>query len=264
MTEFPIEILKLSDPIFITFEGCDGSGKSTQAKLLYDYLVNIGIKVIYTREIGGTPVAEKIRDLVVYNDLETLSQLMMVMAARFEHVTKTILPALNSGSWVICDRFVDSTACYQSSQDNNPDSLSMDEIYNLHTKLIRPNLSNNHDIKWYSAEKGFMPDITFFINLPPEIAMIRALERQDDRNNFDEKPLTFYQRIYDNFKIVCHKFPERFIDIVSWEDISDTSSPKLLSPNQVQELVISKLVQNRKSTSQKSKMVDSSSAKIDL
>jgi dTMP kinase len=98
---------------FISFEGGEGCGKSTQCQMLFDYLESRSIKVVLTREIGGVDTAEAIRNIVVNQELLPMSELMLVMAARFEHVNKLILPKLQDGYWVICDRFVDSTACYQ-------------------------------------------------------------------------------------------------------------------------------------------------------
>ncbi|MDA9163874.1 dTMP kinase, partial [Rickettsiaceae bacterium] len=120
--------MSFNRPKFITFEGGEGSGKSTQSKMLHQYLLSKNIKAIHTREVGGTVEAEKIRDLLVYSELLSMSELMLVMAARYEHINKVIIPALLEGSWVICDRFVDSTACYQSGDSG----LSMDDIYELH------------------------------------------------------------------------------------------------------------------------------------
>ena len=103
---------------FISFEGLEGCGKSTQCKMLYDYLLLKNIKVILTREIGGVDSAEAIREIVVNKELLPISELMLVMAARHEHIQKLIIPKLQDGTSVICDRFVDSTACYQGITRN--------------------------------------------------------------------------------------------------------------------------------------------------
>ena len=239
-----------SHPLFISFEGCDGSGKSTQSRMLHQYLVSQNIEAIHTREIGGTNLAEKIRDLVVYEDFEAMSQLMMVMAARYEHINKVIVPALLKGKWVICDRFVDSTACYQSGDSG----LDMDEIYALHEKLMRVSYSNeamdhNHpEINIHDYDKkGVMPDVTFFIDVPPKISLIRAELRQEERNNFDAKPLAFYEQVYDKFKILCKKFQERIVviegarmpDAAVYLEDSDLNLQK--SPEEIHHIILSKL-----------------------
>jgi dTMP kinase len=185
-------------PKFITFEGGEGSGKSTQSKMLHEYLLNQGIKAIHTREVGGTLEAEKIRDVLVYSDLMPVSELMLVMAARYEHINKVIIPALNDGTWVICDRFIDSTACYQSGKDS---VLTIEMIFKLHKELIK----DVHDRK----SSGLMPHLTFFMDVPPAIGLKRAGIR-GDVNKFEEKNITFHEEIYARFKQIAASDPARF------------------------------------------------------
>ena len=128
---------------FISFEGGEGCGKSTQCKMLYDYLQSCNIKVVLTREIGGTDSAEAIRDIVVNRELLPMSELMLVMAARYEHIQKLILPKLQEGYIVICDRFVDSTACYQGIDQG----IGIEKVYMLYRELML----------------NLMPDVTFFM-----------------------------------------------------------------------------------------------------
>ena len=180
-------------PKFITFEGGEGSGKSTQSKKLYDYLLARGSKTIHTREVGGTKEAEEIRNILVHRDLYNISELMLVMAARYEHVNKLILPALLDGCIVVCDRFVDSTAAYQA--DNR---ISIKDIFKLHNKLVRANSSN----------KIIMPDITFFMDLEPETALQRSF-KAGDINKFENKNITFHQEVYERFNIITSLYPNR-------------------------------------------------------
>jgi dTMP kinase len=184
-------------PKFITFEGGEGSGKSTQSKKLYEYLLSQNIKVIHTREVGGTPEAEKIRDLLVHSQLYPITELMLVMAARFEHINKVIVPALNNGSWVICDRFIDSTACYQSGSE-----ITLEEIFSLHNKLMK--------VPGY--KEAIMPSITFFMDLPPEIGLKRSYQTLEV-NKFEAKDMKFHQRIYETFKVIGAMYPERIKSI---------------------------------------------------
>ena len=177
-------------PKFITFEGCEGSGKSTQSKMLHEYLLSQGIDSILTREIGGTKTAEKIREYLLHNELLGTTELLMVMAARFEHVENVIKPALKQGTWVICDRFIDSTISYQGVD------LSTEYILALHKSVFG----------------DFMPDRTFFIDLDPEISLNRALAR-GDKNKFEEMDLSFHQKVYANFKRLTTLFPQRIITI---------------------------------------------------
>lgn len=187
-----------NEPKFITFEGGEGSGKSTQSKMLYEYLLNQGIKAIQTREVGGTPEAEKIRDVLVYSELLPVSELMLVMAARYEHINKVIIPALKAGTWVICDRFIDSTACYQSGKDSD---LSVEVIFKLHKELMKDASDEN--------SFGLMPHLTFFMDVPPAIGLKRAGMR-GDVNKFEEKNIAFHEEIYARFKEVAAKDQARF------------------------------------------------------
>jgi dTMP kinase len=177
---------------FITFEGGEGSGKSTQSKLLYEHLLSQGIDAILTREIGGTKEAEAIRNLMLHSELAPMSELLLVMAARYEHVHNVIIPALNSGKWVICDRFIDSTACYQGMHKD----IGIDMVYTLHRQLI----------------SGLMPDITFFIDVSVDIGMQRALKRAGN-NKFEDKDLDFHNQVHKGFTQITALFPKRVIRI---------------------------------------------------
>ncbi|MDX1924375.1 MAG: dTMP kinase [Rickettsiaceae bacterium] len=178
-------------PRFITFEGMDGSGKTTQSKKLYQYLISKGIQTIWTREIGGTEIAEQIRDIVVSNELITKTELLLILAARCENVEKVIRPALNSGAIIICDRFIDSTAAYQSET-----SEDMNRILDLH-KILFDNL---------------MPDKTFFLKLDPEDALARANER-GDINKYEMKDMQFRKKVAENYDVLISKYPNRFVKL---------------------------------------------------
>ncbi|HJD66678.1 MAG TPA: dTMP kinase [Rickettsia endosymbiont of Bembidion nr. Transversale] len=197
---------KLKQGTFITFEGGEGIGKSTQCQMLYEYLKSQNIPVILTREVGGTNVAEKMREILVHTDLLPMSELLQAMAARYDHMVKKIIPTLQAGNIVICDRFIDSTACYQGLELENGIEL----VYNLHKDLMPP----------------LMPDITFFIDVESSIAIERVNSRNMS-NKFDVRGLDFYNKIYDCFKGLSKKFPERIVTIKA----SD------LNPEQVHELI---------------------------
>ncbi|WP_341792171.1 dTMP kinase [Rickettsia endosymbiont of Gonocerus acuteangulatus] len=197
---------KLKQGTFITFEGGEGIGKSTQCQMLYEYLKSQNIPVILTREVGGTNVAEKMREILVHTDLLPMSELLQAMAARYDHMVKKIIPALQAGKIVICDRFIDSTACYQGLELENGIEL----VYNLHKDLMPP----------------LMPNITFFIDVESSIAIERVNSRHMS-NKFDVRGLDFYNKIYDCFKRLSEKFPERIVTIKA----SD------LDPEQVHELI---------------------------
>ncbi|NRB10834.1 MAG: dTMP kinase [Rickettsiaceae bacterium] len=228
---------------FITFEGGEGSGKSTQSKMLYEYLLSKNIKAIHTREIGGTPTAEKIREIIIHNELLNKSELLLVMGARYEHINKVIIPALLNDTWVICDRFIDSTACYQSIGSAD---FSITDIYKLHQELMTINVNdikdlttNNHSknsnansnkawqTKYFknnedssivttnsksAAEISLMPDMTFFIDVKPSTGLKRTITRGDN-NKFESKELEFHQQVYDCFKLIAKQHSPRIITI---------------------------------------------------
>ncbi|WP_371223042.1 dTMP kinase [Orientia tsutsugamushi] len=193
---------------FITFEGNEGSGKTTQSKLLYEKLLDNGIKAVWTREIGGTDIAELIRNIVLFKDMSITTELLLIMAARYEHIEKFIRPNLNEGKWVICDRFIDSTLCYQSKN-----SEEQQLILELHRKLL----------------DNFFPDLTLIINVSPSIAMqrikIREIHKNTNQlNKFDSRNQQFHQKITDAFIQVSKLFPERIVQINGEPMIEDVSS----------------------------------------
>ncbi|UCM85793.1 MAG: dTMP kinase [Rickettsia endosymbiont of Culicoides impunctatus] len=200
---------------FITFEGGEGCGKSTQSNMLSQYLLSQNIPIDLTREVGGTIAAEKMRDILVHQDLLPMSELLQVMAARYEHVHKRIIPKLNSGVSVICDRFVDSTACYQGQE------VGTDLVYDLHKSLISP----------------VMPDITFFIDIEPNIALARAWARGNN-NKFENKNIEFHQKVYDKFQYISDKFPDRIVKINAVD----------LSANEIHDIIVVMLTRKLEKT----------------
>ena len=136
---------------FITVEGTDGSGKSTQLKLLMDYLGTKNCDVVFTREPGGTEISEKIRDVILdinNKEMTDMTEALLYAAARAQHVQQKIIPAINEGKVVICDRFVDSSIAYQGAARG----LGTDNIMQINSFALN----------------GIMPDLTLFFDLPPE------------------------------------------------------------------------------------------------
>ncbi|HEY8419675.1 MAG TPA: dTMP kinase [Clostridia bacterium] len=180
---------------FITFEGCDGSGKTTQKKLLIEYLKSKNIEVVDTREPGGTPEAEKIRELILNPNLKKMSgitELLLYTAARVEHVNGLILPSLQSGKYVICDRFIDSTLAYQGYARG----LGTDIVKKIF-ELTTPNC-------W--------PDATIFLDVPPVNAFLRK-GGQDQNDRMENEDIAFHQKVYEGFLSLIEQYPERIISI---------------------------------------------------
>ena len=163
--------------LFITFEGGDGSGKSTQVNLLKDYLDNLNFETIKTREPGGTPSAEILRDLLTTGEVEKwtpMSEALLMWASRYEHLIQVIEPALNSGKNVICDRFYDSTYAYQGVAHN----LGIDKMEKLKKIIIG-------DIE---------PDVTFVLDIDPKVGLKRSLDRSNQENRFESYNIDFHNK----------------------------------------------------------------------
>lgn len=184
--------------LFITFEGGDGSGKTTQSKMLFEHLRSKGQDVIWTREIGGTAFAERMRNEILTNNLSSMEELLLVMAARYNHTHNLILQALNAGAFVICDRYIDSTAVYQGYGFMNSDVelVTMETIYALHDQLI-----------------GLYPDITFYIKVNEAKRIERINQRNEEKNKYDLMDLSFYKSISESFDKVSQMFSSRIITI---------------------------------------------------
>ena len=180
--------------LFITFEGGDGSGKSTQVNLLKDYLDNLNFETIKTREPGGTPSAEILRDLLTTGEVEKwtpMSEALLMWAARYEHLIQVIEPALNSGKNVICDRFYDSTYAYQGVAHN----LGIDKMEKLKKIIIG-------DIE---------PDVTFVLDIDPKVGLKRSLDRSNQENRFESYNIDFHNKIRSAFLEIAKKNKNRCV-----------------------------------------------------
>lgn len=177
---------------FITFEGGEGTGKSTQTVLLADYLNDRGYQVVLTREPGGSDGAELIRALLVSGDVgrwSPITEVLLLYAARAEHWKKVIEPALARGDWVVCDRFADSTLAYQGYG------------HGVDRALIN---------KLYRAVIGKrQPDWTFVFDLDPAIGVERALKRHTSENRFEHMDMAFHRRLREGFLKIAHQNPHR-------------------------------------------------------
>ena len=176
---------------FITFEGGEGTGKSTQAKLLFSSIKKTSEKVILTREPGGTNIAEEIRKIIVKNNynLNKVSELLLIYAARNEHLKDTIIPSLDKGHVILCDRFLDSTFVYQV-QGKKIDP----KIFEYFNKLII---------------KNYKPEITFIIDIDPIIGIERSLKLNKKETKYEKLPLSFHKKVRKDF-ITLSKKDERF------------------------------------------------------
>ncbi len=179
---------------FITLEGGEGAGKSTQVEFLITLLKARGIPVISTREPGGSEGAELIRNLLVQGDVhrwDSITEALLMNAARRDHLKTLIMPALEKGTWVICDRFADSTLAYQG-YGHGVALNYLNAIY----ELIAGSLT---------------PDITFIFDLDPRLGLERAKSRGDKEDRFERMPLEFHDRIREGFRRIAQTDLNRYI-----------------------------------------------------
>lgn len=178
--------------LFLTFEGIDGSGKSTQCRLLAETLRAQGRDVVLTREPGGSTGAEEIRSLVLEGDPDRWSaetELLLFTAARRDHLERTIEPALAAGKIVVCDRFADSTRMYQGLSRGN----------------LRPAVDQLHQLMI-----GREPDLTLLIDMDPEVGLSRAKGRQTSEERFEDFGLELQQKMRAGFLDLAQEFAPRF------------------------------------------------------
>ncbi len=178
--------------LFVSFEGIDGSGKSTQARMLADRLRTEGVDVIHTREPGGSPGAEEIRALVLQGDPDRWSaetEILLFTAARRDHLERTIQPALEAGKVVICDRFADSTRMYQGLSRGN----------------LRAKVDALHDLMI-----GVEPDLTLLIDMDPETGLSRAKARNTVEERFEDFGASLQEAMRAGFLALAKEYADRF------------------------------------------------------
>ena len=179
--------------VFITIEGPEGSGKTTVAKNVVEKLISEGYKVLYTREPGGVGIAEKIRDIILdvnNTNLDPRSEALLYAASRRQHLVEKVIPALENGYVVICDRFVDSSLAYQGYARN----IGIDEIYDINVFAI-----NN---RW--------PDITILLDIDPEVGLARIMQnRQNEINRLDLEGMSFHSKVHKGYQIIKEKYADR-------------------------------------------------------
>ena len=180
---------------FITFEGVEGCGKTTQIRRLHQHLVQLGRDVVVTREPGGTPVAEAIRSILLdcaHAGMRPMTELLLYAAARAQHVAEVIAPALEAGKTVLCDRFADSTTAYQGAgRGVEPETVAL--VHRL-------------------ATSGVWPDITIVLDVPPEIGLARA-NSSCGPDRIEQESIEFHRRVREGFLELARQDPARVIVI---------------------------------------------------
>lgn len=188
---------------FITVEGIEGTGKSSNIAFLTERIEAAGFDVVTTREPGGTPLAERIRALLLAHGEEPVTadaELLLFFAARSLHLQNRILPALARGQWVVCDRFTDATRAYQG-YGRGLDQARIEAL-----------------ASW--VQGGMEPDLTLLLDAPAEIGMQRA-ESRGDGDRMDNEDLAFYRRVRDGYLTLAGKHPERFRVVDASQPLDD-------------------------------------------
>ena len=189
--------------LFLTLEGAEGVGKSTNIEFITEHLEQRGIEYVLTREPGGTPLAERIRDLLLMvheEPMSELSELLLVFAARAQHLDKVIEPALAAGKWVVCDRFTDATFAYQGAGRG----LSIETIGQLQSMV----------------QGELRPDLTIILDLDPEIGMQRASNR-GELDRFEREQQSFFRSVRQGYLDIAAAEPERCLVIDASKPLVD-------------------------------------------
>lgn len=180
---------------FITFEGPEGAGKTTVIAEIYKRMQKEGIEGVLTREPGGIRISEKIREVIhdnEYKEMDGMTEALLYAAARRQHLVERVLPALNEGKIVLCDRFIDSSLAYQGYARG----LGMEDVMTINSFAIGKT----------------MPDVTIFFNITPEEGLQRITNSGvREQNRLDNETLQFHQKVYEGYKLLLEQYPNRII-----------------------------------------------------
>lgn len=180
-------------PIVITLEGGEGSGKSTILDLIREFLEGHDIDFMVTREPGGVPIAEKIRNIILdvnHTEMDARTEALLYAAARRQHLVEKVMPAIEAGKVVIFDRFVDSSLVYQGFCRG----IGVDEVYNLNL----------------FATEGFTPDITLYLDVDPEIGLQRVNSGDREVNRLDLENMAFHEKVREGYLMLAERNPNRY------------------------------------------------------
>ena len=187
--------------LFITFEGGEGSGKTTLINRLYEKLEADGLKVYKTREPGGVEIAEQIRSVILNvnnTKMDKRTEALLYAASRRQHLIEVVIPKLEEGYIVLCDRYIDSSLAYQGYARG----IGINEVLNVNL----------------FATSGLLPDKTIFVDVAPEVGLARIKDNNRNQNRLDLEQMSFHKMVYEGYKKVEEMFPDRFISINGDQD----------------------------------------------
>lgn len=182
--------------LFITFEGCDGCGKTTCIEKVHEMLNEEKIPHVLSREPGGSKIAEDIRKIILDKDNveeDPRTEALLYAASRRQHLVEKVIPVLDEGTMVLCDRYLDSSLAYQGYARG----LGIDNIMAINAFAI----------------ENTMPDLTFFLDLPPEIGLKRVQSRARESDRLDQEKLSFHKAVYEGYQIINRRFSDRIVRI---------------------------------------------------
>ena len=184
----------MSRGIFITLEGPEGAGKTTVLHKLGDVLTDVGYQVVITREPGGIPISEQIREVILNKDnteMDGRTEALLYAAARRQHLVEKVMPALDRGVIVLCDRFIDSSLAYQG----HARGLSIEEVYKINQFAIA----------------GVMPELTIYFDIDPALGLQRVHNNQErEVNRLDMEELQFHEKVREGYQLIIERWRERF------------------------------------------------------
>lgn len=190
---------------FITFEGPEGAGKTSVLELLMKDLQQLGVDAVFTREPGGIKIAEKIREVILNKDhieMDSRTEALLYAAARRQHLVEKVIPSINSGKVVFCDRFIDSSLAYQGYARG----LGIEEVLSINKFAI----------------DGLMPDLTFYFQIDPEKGLQRiANSAEREQNRLDLEDISFHNKVQEGYAAVIERFKERIIVINADQTIDE-------------------------------------------
>ena len=198
----------MNTPRFISLEGCEGCGKSTQAAVLRDWIQAKGGEVVMTREPGGTPTGEMIRDLLQHHvsgeAIAPTTEVLLFAASRAQHVAHVIQPALEAGKWVVCDRFLDSSLAYQAGGRG----IDLEEVFSVNAFALQ----------------GCLPSLTLWFDVPVETALARVADRGEQPDRFESENIAFHTRVSEAYTKLHQRFPDRVVRIDAGGDVESVSN----------------------------------------